>query len=162
MRTFRFAVALVSGLASAACDGTRPAAPEESARVAAVLFTYRSIVSLPPPVPPDPGAVVGCVHHFSAVGGFYALQGSWTSSTFRNPAGECATGCTVVVADVPTDSEHVVRMLDLGLCEVDPLRDPFAYHVLLANGVELTRVVAHASGLRGVAFTVAPDGTVRP
>jgi hypothetical protein len=145
-----------------ACGGSAPETPGELPPLAAVLFTYRSVVPPPPTPPPDPGAVVGCVHHFSAVGGFYVLEGSWTSEHFRNPAGDCHDGCTLVVSDVPTDSEHVVRMIDLGLCEVDPTQDPFASHVLLANGVELTRIVDHPSGMRGAAFTVERDGTVRP
>jgi len=167
MRRRSFPVALVSAFALAplACTRESPTVPSEPP-AATVLFTYRSPVPLSPPPLTDPelrAAETGCVHHYAASGGVYVLQGSWSpEARFGDPAGDCHEGCTLVVTDVPVGVEQVVRMQDLNLCHVAPLDAPFAFRTLLANGVELTRVVDHPSGLRGAAFRVAGSGAVTP
>lgn len=152
-------------LVTASCGGGAPSRPSPPP-VATVRITYRSHVPESPPPLTDPellAAEAGCVHHYSAVGGVYVLEGSWSErARYRNPEGECHRGCTFEVPGVPVGVEHAARVLDLGLCHVAPFEEPFTLRTILANGVELTRIVDHPSGLRGVAFRVAADGAVTP
>lgn len=164
----RCLIMLAAGLAS--CSGGSPTAVDmrrsPEPLVAAVLFTYRSPVPRGQPPPADPeiaGSSLGCVHHYSAMGGGYVLNGSWfPNTTFRNPEGDCHEGCAFVVAGVPVGTFQVVRVWDLNLCNVDPSIPPLSYRTIMANGVELTRVIDHPSGMRGAAFAVSVDGKVTP
>lgn len=129
----------------------------------ATTVTFRYVSPVPPGASPaDPEGVTGCAHHWAPVAGAGpTIRGSW-SETFHRPTSTSGEETRIVVPDVPVGPEHAVQVWDLGLCNVDPSREPVSFHTLFANGVALTRVVQHPSGLEGVAFTVAPDGTVAP
>jgi hypothetical protein len=68
----------------------------------------------------------------------------------------------IAAPDVPIAVEHVVYVVDLAMCYVTTPASYVSYRRIFANGVELTRIVRHASGMEGVAFRVGRDGTVIP
>lgn len=110
---------------------------------------------------PDPAVVTGCLHHFAPIAGSGpAFQGSWSQQVLHSvPAG---TVFQTLAPDVPVGREQVVRVYDLDLCGFAGFSEPAAVRIVRANGVLLTRVARHGSGLEGAAFTVGPDGVVRP
>lgn len=145
----------------ASCGSSTPVQPELPT-VAMVTFSYHSPVA-PGQPPSDPENVTGCVHHYSAMGGSFVLSGSWSPDTlYRDFQGDCLQSCKFSIAGVPTDREHVVRMWDLGMCNVNATQPPLSFVNITADGVALSRVVDHPSGLRGVAFTLLADGSVTP
>jgi hypothetical protein len=145
---------------SAACSSDNPTTVSSGPTAVPVTFHYVSAVPVNLPAPSDPD-YTGCVHHYSAFGGSFVLEGSWAPNA-RYPHLDCAPACSVLVPEVPVGEEHVVFMRDLSLCKLHPSAPPISYENLSANRVTLSRIVDHRTGVRGLAFTVTRDGTVHP
>ena len=162
MRFWRIAAVAGSVLPClASCGSSTPTQPDPPS-VATVTFSYHSPVALGEP-PTDPENVTGCVHHYSAMGGSFVLSGSWSPDTlYRDVQGDCHQSCTFSISGVPTGREQVVRMWDLGMCNLNATAPPLSFVNITANGVALSRVVEHPSGMRGVAFTLEANGSVAP
>lgn len=148
--TLTAAVPILAG----ACSGSSPTDPEP-AGLARVDFTYQAPVAVSQSVRERfPGCVsgVGRTHIHPSWRGFARID--------MIPSGQ--DGWRISFEDVPTRQQVAVRVSDPNACVRDP--NGASTESVFANGARLTRIVSTpGNGVEpGLAFRVAPDGTVTP
>lgn len=144
----------VLALALVACGGDEALTPGPATR-ATVRFTYEASTTIDPSVAQQfPACVqgVGQTHIHPGWRGFARVD--------MQPVGD--DGWEIIFGDVPTGTEQRIRVSDPNVCAQNATGA--ATEGVRANGVLLVRVVdTPGSGIEpGLAFTVAPDGTVTP
>lgn len=153
-RTRALLVSLAVMLVPACGDRSRaPTAP--GMITATVRFAYLASTTPRTGLPPSTSACVAGV-------GRTHIHPSWRGFARVDLAAAGAARWEITFADVPVNQRLAIRVSDGNVCDENPTGA--ATRDVLANDVRLVEIVpTPGSGTEpGLAFTVAPDGTVTP
>ena len=155
MSVSRQCLLLMMILSLTACGSNGPSGLPATPNVATVRFVYMGGTEIDPLVAqqfPDCVQGVGQTH----------IHPSWANFTRIDMEIADENRWEITFQNVPIDDEQRIRISDPNVCARNPTGA--STEGVMANGVLLTRIVdTPGSGIEpGLAFTVAPDGTVTP